>query len=313
MDKSTAYSQILEPEALARVHSLRLQVTQTVDGLLAGLHRSPHHGSSVEFAEHKEYVPGDEVRHIDWRIYAKSDKYYVKRFEQETNARAMLLCDASASMLYSSEERRSKYEYAAALAGSLAYILLRQQDAVGLMVADTKTKAWVPPRSRSSHLTHLCEVLVAQSPGSQTSTDISSAVSQLSEVFDRRGLVFVFSDFLDTSREWIQTLRNMQARKQHITLFHVLDPWELTFPFKDMTAFRSLETGRKLLVEPRGMRKAYLREMQRFIDDIRSACLEAGMNYQLMVTSVPLSEALTSILLGQKTTTCPLVKDADGI
>jgi uncharacterized protein (DUF58 family) len=296
MKQDDAFSRLLEPEALARVHALRLQATQTVDGLLMGLHRSPHHGSSVEFAEHKQYAPGDEIRHIDWRVYAKSDKFYVKRFEQETNMRAMLLCDASASMLYSSPQQRTKYDYAASLAASFGYILLRQQDAVGLMVADTETRTWVPPRARSSHLTHLCEVLVANTPEKGAQTDLTSAVERLSEVFENRGPVFVFSDFLDTTRRWVEILRQMESRRQHVTLFQVLDPWELTFPFDEMTAFRSLETGRKILAEPRAMREAYIREIQAFIAELRVMCLEAGMSYRMVTTDTPLSEALASYL-----------------
>ena len=297
MSESSAFSRVLDPDALARVQALRLQVTEIVDGLLTGLHRSPHHGSSVEFSEHKEYVDGDEIRHIDWRIYAKSDKYYVKRFEQETNATAMLLCDASASMLYHSPDCRSKYAYASTLAASLAYVLLRQQDAVGLLTADTQARSWVPPRANSSHLMHLCEVLLAQTPEVGTATDLSSAMRTLSEVFVRRGLVFIFSDFLDTSREWLQTLRLMRARKQQVTLFHILDPWETTFPFDKMTTFRSLETGREVLVEPNGLRESYRREMKRFLSNTQSMCHSAGMGYRLITTDTPLSEALSAILL----------------
>jgi len=299
MNRSDAFSRLLKPEALARVHALRMQATQTVDGLLTGLHRSPHHGSSVEFAEHKQYAPGDEIRHIDWRVYAKSDKFYVKRFEQETNMRAMLLCDASASMLYASPDQNTKYEYAASLAASFAYVLLRQQDAVGLMVADTEPRAWVPPRSRSSHLTNLCEVLVANTPSIGAQTDLTSATERLSEVFDHRGPVFVFSDFLDTTKRWVEILRQMESRRQHVTLFQVLDPWELSFPFDDMTAFRSLETGRKILAEPRAIRESYLSEMRAFLNEVRVTCLEAGMSYRLVTTDMPLSEALASYLADQ--------------
>ena len=213
---------------------------------------------------------------------------------------AMMLCDASSSMLYASEGRRSKYEYAASLAASFAYTLLRQQDAVGLMVADTEARSWVPPRARSSHLTHLCEVLVANTPQPGAQTDLSMATERLSEVFDRRGMVFVFSDFLDTTRRWVETLRQMESRRQHVTLFQVLDPWELTFPFDDMTAFRSLETGRKILTEPRAIREAYLKEIHAFIDEIRVMCLEAGMSYHLVSTETPLSEALVSYLSGRR-------------
>ena len=268
-----------------------------VDGVLTGLHRSPHHGSSVEFAEHKEYAPGDEIRHLDWKVYGKSDKYYVKRFEHETNLQAMLLVDASSSMLYRSPGApTSKWEYAISLAATLAYLLLRQQDSVGLTIADEVVREYVPPRSRSTHLMHLCELLVTAEPKKGTETSLLVAANQLSEVLTRRGLVFVISDFLDTDTRFFHVLRQLETRRHHVHLFHVLDPWELTFPFDEMTLFRSLETGKPLLAEPRVMREAYLKEIRRFVSELRRSSFESGMEYRLMQTDVELETALTSFL-----------------
>ena len=288
---------LLKPEFLARLKSLVVRARGAVDGVLTGLHRSPHHGSSVEFAEHKEYAPGDEIRHIDWKVYGKSDKYYIKRFEHETNLQAMLLIDASSSMLYKSPAAPvSKWEYGITVAASLAYLLLRQQDAVGLTIADHEVREYVPPRSRSSHLMHLCEVMLAAEPKKGVETSLLVAANQLSEVLTRRGLVFVISDFLDTDRRFFQVLRQLESRRHHVHLFHVLDPWELTFPFDDMTLFRSLETGKPLLAEPRVMREAYLLEIRRFVQDLRRSSLESGMEYRLMQTDVELEAALTTFL-----------------
>ena len=272
-----------------------------MDGVLTGLHRSPHHGASVEFAEHKEYAPGDEIRHIDWKVFAKSDKYYVRRYEQETNLRAMLLVDASASMLYQSPAvTQSKWEWASTMAAALAYLLLTQQDSVGLLIADDKVVEYVPPRSRSAHLLHLCELLARHRPQRGARTSLLAGASHLSEVLSRRGVVFVLSDFLDTDTRFFQVLKQLKSRRQHVTLMHVLDPWELEFPFEDMTLFRALESGRETLAEPRVMREAYLKEVGRFVEELKHGSLEAGMEYRLLRTDVSHEVALTSFLTQTK-------------
>ena len=290
---------LLAPEQLARLKTLHLRARQTVDGVLTGLHRSPLHGASVEFAEHKEYAPGDEIRHIDWKLFAKSDKHYIKRYEQETNLHAMILVDVSASMLYGSRDATlPKWEFAASLAAALAYLLLRQQDAVGLLIADDRIRYYVPPRSRSTHLTHVCESLVRFAPERGHPTRLRAAAQHLSDVFNRSGLVFVLSDFLDTDPAFFKVLQQLRGRRQQVHLFQVLDPWELTFPFQDMTIFRSLETRRRILAEPRAMREAYLREIRRFVTELRQAALEAGMEYRLMDTGVDLMASFTAFLSG---------------
>ena len=292
-------NRLLDPGFLDRLKSLQLKARWAVDGALTGLHRSPHHGASVEFAEHKEYAPGDEIRHIDWKVYAKSDKYYVKRFEQETNLRAMVLVDASASMLYQSPDSEvNKWQYATQLAAALAYLLLRQQDAVGLTISDDKVVDYVPPRSRSIHLMHLCELLIRHAPKRGAKTHLLAGATHLSEVLTRRGVVFVISDFLDTDARFFKVLRQLESRRQHVHLLQVFDPWELSFPFDDMTVFRSLETDRQILAEPRVMREAYMREVRRFIAELRESSLESGMEYRLMDTSVPLDAALTGFIAG---------------
>ena len=292
-------ARLLDPNALARLKNLQLRARSVVEGALTGLHRSPHHGASVEFAEHKEYSAGDEIRHIDWKVFGKSDKYYVKRYEQETNLRAMLMVDASASMLYGSEAAlNSKWEYASELSAALAYLLLRQQDSVGLTVAGEKVEHYVPPRTRSSHLMHLCELLVGAEPARKKTTNLLAGIQHVSDVFTRRGLVFVISDFLDTDRAWFQVLRQMRSRRQQVRLLHVVDPWEMEFPFNDMTIFRSLESGSELLAEPRAMRDAYLKEFTRFREGLRSAALEEGMEYRLIRTDVPVDSTLSTMIGG---------------
>ena len=292
-------SRLLDPELLARLKSLHMRARRVVDGVLTGLHRSPHHGASVEFAEHKEYSHGDEIRHIDWKVFAKSDKYYIKRFEQETNLRAMLLVDASSSMLYRSPAAtRSKWDFACSMAAALAYLMLQQQDSVGLTIADESVREYVPPRSRSTHLMHLCELLVRGQPKERSGTRLLAGANHLLEVSRRRGIVFVISDFLDTDVRFFDVLKQLESRRQHVHLLQVLDPWELTFPFQDMTVFQSLETGQEILAEPRVMRDAYLREVGRWLATLRQGCLESGMEYRLMDTGVDLSAALTNFIVG---------------
>ncbi len=288
---------LLDPALLGRLKALQLRAVGLVDGVLTGIHKSPHHGSSVEFAEHKEYAHGDEVRHIDWKVFARSDKYYVKRYEQETNLQAVLLVDASASMLYGSAgATATKWDYAMALAAALGYVSLRQMDAIGLVVCDEEVRHWVPPRSRSSHLMHLCDVLVSSTPERGRRTHLHTGVKRLSEVFTRRGHVFVISDLLDPDRAYLPVLKQLESREQHVHLLHVLDPAELSFPFDEVSIFRSLEAPARVLAEPRAMRDAYLREMGRFRDELRAVCFEAGMDYVLCDTSQPLETLLSSML-----------------
>ena len=302
---------LLQPDVLARIKSLQLKSRLAAEGALTGLHKSPLHGASVEFAEHKVYAPGDEIRHIDWKVFAKSDKYYVKQYEQETNVSAMLLIDASASMRYkSSDALESKWDYACMTAAAMAYLLLRQQDAVGLTLADEDVRNYVPPRSRSTHLMHLCELMVQSPPKPEAGTNLLAGVTHLSEVLTRRGIVFVLSDFLDRDPHFFRVLKQLKGRRQQVHLMQVLDPWEIDFPFHDMTVFRSLETGREILAEPRMMRKTYLREMRRFINELRVGSLEAGMSYRLLRTNEPRENALTSFLTGRSQEDLP---ELDGV
>ena len=223
------------------------------------MHRSPHHGASVEFAEHKEYAPGDEIKHIDWKAYGKFDKYYVKRFEEETELRAYLLIDSSASMGYRGAGV-SKLDYARMLAASLAYLLLKQQDQVGMVAFGERLRGYLPPRARSGHLDDLLTALDGVEP--QGRTDLPRALAYLSEVAQRRALVVLFSDLLGSRTDEVRhLLRGLRARKHDVVVFHLLDKDELTLPFEGTTIFESMEDERKLLAEPGDVRKAYLAEL----------------------------------------------------
>ncbi|MGZ3443162.1 MAG: DUF58 domain-containing protein, partial [Polyangia bacterium] len=282
-------SQYLDPVSLARLSNLELRARSVVEGALSGMHRSPHHGSSVEFAEHKEYSAGDEIKHIDWKAYGKFDKYYVKRFEEETELRAYLLIDSSASMGYRGAGV-SKLEYARVLAASLAYLLLRQQDQVGMVAFGERLRGYLPPRSRSGHLNDLLTAL--DGVQAEGRTDLPRALAYLSEVVQRRALIILFSDLLGTGDEVRHLLRGLRARKHDVVVFHLLDKDELTLPFEGTTIFESMEDEQKLVADPGDVRKAYLGELARFIDGYRIALREGDVEYHLVDTSEAPAEIL---------------------
>jgi len=288
--------EVLDPVAVASLSDLKVRARVVVEGALAGLHRSPHHGASVEFAEHKEYAPGDEVRRIDWKAYGKFDKYYVKRYEEETELRAYLVVDCSASMGYAGVGV-SKLAYATTLAASLAYLLLRQQDQAGLLAFADAPRGYIPPRGRPSHLTDLTDALAALAPGGKT--DLGRAVAYVSDVARRRSLILLFSDLLETGYQAVHLLRGLQARRHDVVLFHLLDRDELTLPFDGPTLFEGMEDDRTLLADPSSVRRAYLAEIARFTDGCRRSCAEGDVEYHLVDTARAPSEVLLDFLRGR--------------
>ncbi len=286
---------LLDPATLARLATLKLRVRAVTEGVLAGMHKSPQHGQSVEFAEHKEYAPGDDVRRIDWKAYGKFDKYYVKRFEEETSLRAWLVVDASGSMGYrGAPGRLTKLEHASALAASLAYLLVRQGDAAGIAVVSDRVVRALPPRAAASHLPALVELLeglVAQGP-----TRLGSAVEHVLEHAPRRSTVLVFSDLLDGDPGVLKRLAQLRRRKHEVTLFHTLDPAELEFPFEDPTLFLSMEDGAQVEANGRDVRKGYLDALERWLAEVRRAAGEADMEHLLCRTDRPLEEVLLPFL-----------------
>ncbi|MDB4965473.1 MAG: hypothetical protein JWN44_1162 [Myxococcales bacterium] len=288
-------AQLLDPVALSRLANLELRARSVVEGALSGMHRSPHHGSSVEFAEHKEYSAGDEIKHIDWKAYGKFDKYYVKQFEQDTEMRAYLLLDCSASMGYQGAGV-SKLDYARMLAASLAYLLLKQQDQVGMVAFGEKLRGYLPPRARSGHLNDLLTAL--DGVRAEGRTDLPRAIAYLSEVVQKRALVVVFSDLLGTQNDVRHLLRGLRARKHDVVVFHLLDKDELTLPFEGTTIFESMEDDQKLVADPSDVRKAYLAEMAAFIDGYRTGLSEGDCEYHLVDTATPPADVLLRFLTG---------------
>ncbi|GAO01343.1 DUF58 domain-containing protein [Anaeromyxobacter sp. PSR-1] len=286
---------LLDPAVLARLGTLKLRVRAITEGVLTGLHKSPHHGQSVEFAEHKEYAPGDEIRHIDWKAYGKFDKYYVKRFEQETNLRAYLVVDASGSMGYRSDPAgMTKLEYASALAASLAYLLVRQQDAAGLVLVQGQVAGAIPPRASAGHLVPVLDAL--ESAKAEGTTRLAAAVDWVIEHAPRRSSVLVFSDLFDPDAQVLRQLAQLGRRKHEVTLFHVLDRAELEFPFDDPTLFLSMEDTRQVEAHGRDVRKGYLDVLGRWLEEVKRTAAEADVDYALCRTDRPLEEVLLPFL-----------------
>jgi uncharacterized protein (DUF58 family) len=292
---------LLDPAVLAKLGTLRLRVRAITEGVLTGLHKSPHHGQSVEFAEHKEYAPGDEIRHIDWKAYGKFDKYYVKKFEQETNLRAYLVVDASGSMGYRGDPARmTKLEYASALAASLAYLLVRQQDAAGLVIVQGQIHAAIPPRASASHLGPILETL--ENVRAEGPTKLTAAVDWIIENAPRRSSVLVFSDLFDPEEQVLKKLAQLGRRKHEVSLFHVLDPAELEFPFDDPTLFLSMEDDRQVEAHGRDVRKGYLEILGRWLEEVKRTAAEADVDHVLARTDRPLDEVLLPYLAKRERT-----------
>jgi uncharacterized protein (DUF58 family) len=288
-----------DPTSLAKYGRLTMVARNVVEGFLNGVHKSPYKGFSVEFAEHRQYYPGDEIRHIDWRAYGKTDRYYIKEYEEETNLRAHLLVDASGSMGYRGSGP-SKFEYAQYIAASLAYLMLHQLDAVGLVTHDTKIRRRIKPRATSKHLLQLIGALEETRPGGETS--MAPLWHQLAGQLPRRGLVIVLSDCFDQIGPLMHALRHFRHQRHEVLLFHILAPEEIEFPFRKMTQFRNLEVaGHKLLVDPQALRKEYLKNFQTFCRQLREQAGQMQVDYHLMRTDQPVERALGVYLTKRQT------------
>ncbi|HVX15659.1 MAG TPA: DUF58 domain-containing protein [Pirellulales bacterium] len=284
----------LDPAALGRLKNLSLAARLVVEGFFAGTHRSPQRGYSIEFAEHREYTPGVDPRHIDWRVFGRRDKLYVKQYEEETSLRCYLLVDKSASMGYKSDGPLTKLEYASYLAASLAYLMAFQHDAIGLITYDTRVRDLVPPRQGPGHLRVIMERLEAAQTGDET--NLSETFHELAERLKRRALIVVLSDLFDDPSELISALKHFRHRKHEVVVLQTLDRAELTFPFDDVTRIEDLETRREVTSDPRALRKAYFEELGAFLDTLRQGCLDAQIDYALADTSQRFDQFLGTYL-----------------
>jgi uncharacterized protein (DUF58 family) len=289
----TAHSsyRFLEPSALARVKNLSMVARGVVEGFISGLHASPYKGFSVEFAEHREYVAGDDPRHLDYKMLARTDRLYVKQYEEETNMRVQILLDTSGSMGYHHEAKISKLQYGSYLSAVLAYLMTRQQDSVGLTTFDTEVRLDMPARSSPRHFNEMMRQLEAIKPGRQT--DVAETLHRLANRFKRRGLIVLISDLYADPEAVMRALCHFRHRRHEVLVFHVFDKAEIDFPFRDTVSFHDLETGERIQVDPAYLRDAYRAEVQQFIDTYRRGCSEANIDYVLTDTSTPYDFMLT--------------------
>ena len=275
------------------IRNLELRARVVVEGFWSGIHRSPYHGFSAEFTEYRQYTPDDDPRHLDWRVFARSDRYFIKKFEDETNLRCYLLCDQSRSMEYGSRGYR-KADYAATLAATFAYFLYLQGDAVGLLTFDEQVREYLPARHRTGHLRHL--MLALEKPAGGRATDLGAPLKRIVEVVKKRGLMVLISDFLSPVDLLDRQLSALAACGHEILVIQVLDPEEATFDFKDPAMFEDVESGRVLFIDPANARAEYLRKLQAHTEGLRNTCQRLGILWQSLRTDRPLELALFDFL-----------------
>lgn len=282
-----------DPVTISKIANMELRARLVVDGALSGIHKSPYKGSSIEFLEHKEYSPGNEIKHIDWKVLAKTDKYYVKQFEEETNLKCFVFLDTSGSMGYKSTGV-SKFEYAATLAASLSYLLLKQSDLVGFVSFSDRVLQYIPPRSRLTHLHAILNVLAESKTTGKSNAGV--ILNEFIEKIGRRSLIIIISDFFDDTKKIVRQLKYFQFKKNEIILFQILDPYELTFPFETITFFESMEDDRRILADPKSIKNRYLSEINHFVETFKQSCFENQIDYWLINSSTPLDQALIKFL-----------------
>jgi len=293
LEKRLDKRQYLDPAVIARLDNMSLRARLVVEGFIIGLHRSPYHGFSIEFAEHRPYMPGDEIKHIDWKLYGKTDRFYIKQFEEETNLKSYLLLDKSGSMNYQSTSV-SKLTYASYLAAALGYLLLKQQDAVSLTLFDTEIRTYLPPSAKKSHLNLVLGALEKTSAGAETA--IAPLLHEMAEKIKKRGLIILISDLLDDPLNVINALKHFRHKRHEMIVFQILDPQEIEFGFIRQTKFIDLENRDVLLTEPGQVRKAYQQAVQAFIGDYKIQCRANNIDHVLLTTERPLDLALTEYL-----------------
>ena len=283
----------LDPSVLSGLDNLELRARVVVEGFLSGLHKSPHRGFSVEFNDYRQYHRGDDMRHVDWRLYARSDKLYIKQYEDETNVRCMILLDTSASMTYGSGSM-SKLNYGVTLASALAYFVMRQRDAVGLITFDDQIHNYLPPRCRQPHLMRVLRTLATVEAGVRT--DVVKPLTDLAATLSKKSMVVLITDLLDDEERVINTLKNLRAMGHDVITFQLLDADELTFPFNEASEFIDMENNESYITSPAAIRKAYLDNLNEFLGFCKKQCQSAGVDYCLMNTAEPLDQALSAYM-----------------
>jgi len=291
---ATSYRKYLQPEVVAKLANMELVARLVVEGFITGLHKSPYHGFSVEFAEHRQYMPGDEIKHVDWKIYGKTDRYYIKQFEEETNLKAHIILDASRSMAYSSDGRMSKLEYASFVAAALSHLMVQQRDAVGLTVYDEAVRFHMPPHATKSYLKEILRQLELLQGSNKTGT--AESLHIVAERIKRRGLVIILSDLFDKPQEVVTAFKHFRHKKHEVIVMQVLDPLERSFAFGRDAVFKDLETSEELMTQPWHIQKAYQESMKKFLDTYKKECRENNIDYVLLDTATQFDVALFQYL-----------------
>lgn len=293
-----AVEKYLKPEVINQIKRLDLRAQFVVRGFLHGLHASPFHGFSVEFSEHRKYSPGDDPKDIDWQVFAKTDKYYIKKFESETNLTGYLVMDLSESMGYTFEQTLTKFDYAVCLAAALAYLMVSQQDPVGLITFNDKVRESLPPRSKRTQLGNVLALLSKIQPQGQT--DFANSVGQIAAMLKTRSLVMIFSDFLTDDVAAFQSLHQLRHGGHDVILFHILDEAEVSFPFHGVYEMRDPETGDEIKIDADGYRSDYVQQIQQFRDSLAERCVKSGIDYVPLDTSMQFDKALMEYLISRR-------------
>lgn len=316
------YRKFLNPSVISRLANLELKAKFVVEGFIAGLHKSPYHGFSVEFAEHRQYMPGDDLKYLDWKILGRTDRYYIKQFEEETNLKSYLIVDSSRSMHFKSGESPlesgsplskifkkkqapklhkssiSKLEYSTYAAASLAVLMNFQKDASGLVVYDEKITTFIPPKATRQNLNIILKKLASIVPSGKTNT--ASALNIVAERIKRRGLIIIFSDLFDDQKAVINALKHFRYKKNEVIMFQVLDPLEMSFAIDSPTIFKDMETSKEMLSQPISVMNSYQEAVKEFIDNYKTACLANNIDYVLLSTETPFDTALLGYLNKRK-------------
>jgi len=297
MNKTIDYRKYLQPEFISRITGLDIIARLVVEGFITGLHRSPYHGFSVEFSEYRPYIPGDSIRNIDWKVLGRTERFYVKQFEEETNLRAYLILDSSASMGYTSSNI-TKLQYAQYLGAALTYLLLCQRDAAGLVTFSEQIKSYLPPKSVFSYLNQILKEMDSLTPKGKTR--IADTFHILAEKIKKRGLIIILSDLFDDSDAILTALKHFRHKKHEIIVFHILDPMETQFSFNNDTVFIDMETQEKIQTYPKHIKKDYQEQINKFLENYKKECFQHKIDYFPVTTNKSFDETLYHYLVKRK-------------
>ncbi len=292
------YKNVLNPSIISKINSLELRARLVVEGFMVGLHKSPYHGFSVEFTQHRPYMQGDGLKDIDWKVYGKTEKYYIKQYEEETNLISYILLDTSKSMQFKSGDNVSKLDYAITLSAALSYLMMKQQDAFGLTLYSDKIIKYLPPKATRQYLQQIMQSLTSIKESNTTNT--AECLNSVAEKIKRRGLVIIISDFFDDIHSIISALKHFRHQKNEIIVFQILDPIEKSFAFGKDAVFKDMESEEKITTQPYQIQKAYILAMNEFIARIKRECLNSNIDYNLIDTSTAFDKSLMSYIQKRK-------------